>query len=170
MALSKSAHQRSSEHYSLNDFHSIQKLKLKPWSSVGSCPRYMICVTFFCTLCESENTRTCENHTCFACNSRMSVCFWLAQRAKTCNKIWYLWPLPNHQNFLLSWVQIAVGAVYPNTGQLAVWWHCLMSRSHLWPISLSPPDKVTLSLPDKDKLLSLWFLYGEWHGKALTCH
>ena len=32
-------------------------------SEVGSGPRYMICVTLFCTLCESENTLTCENCT-----------------------------------------------------------------------------------------------------------
>ena len=30
-------------------------------SALGSGPRYMICVTLFCTLSESENTRTCEN-------------------------------------------------------------------------------------------------------------
>ena len=42
---------------------------------VGSGPRYMISVTLFCTLRESENTRTCENCTRFACNSCMSVCF-----------------------------------------------------------------------------------------------
>ena len=35
----------------------------------------MICVTLFCTLRKSENTRTCENCTRFACNSLMSVCF-----------------------------------------------------------------------------------------------
>ena len=38
----------------------------------------MIRVTLFCTLRESENTRTCENCTrnaCNACNSCMSVCF-----------------------------------------------------------------------------------------------
>ena len=33
--------------------------------SLGSGPRYMICVTLFCTLRESENTRTCENCTRF---------------------------------------------------------------------------------------------------------
>ena len=34
-------------------------------SALGSGPRYMICVTLFCTLSESENTRTCENRTHF---------------------------------------------------------------------------------------------------------
>ena len=62
---------------------------------LGSGPRYMICVTLFCTLRESENTRTCENCTrntracenctrntraCENCtrnasDSRISVCF-----------------------------------------------------------------------------------------------
>ena len=32
---------------------------------LGSGPRYMIRVTLFCTLCESENTRTCEKCTHF---------------------------------------------------------------------------------------------------------
>ena len=44
------------------------------WCSIGSGPKYMICVTLFCTLRESENTQTCENRTRFACDSRMSVC------------------------------------------------------------------------------------------------
>ena len=58
--------------------------------ALGSGPRYIIRVTLFCTLRESENTRTCENCTLsresentltcencklFTCNSRMSVCF-----------------------------------------------------------------------------------------------
>ena len=52
--------------------------------AVGSGQRYMICVTHFCTLHESNNTRPCENHisftrpcenhTCFACDSRIGVC------------------------------------------------------------------------------------------------
>ena len=33
---------------------------------VGSGLRYMICVTLFCTLRESENTRTCENRVRFS--------------------------------------------------------------------------------------------------------
>ena len=36
----------------------------KHWK-IGSDPRYMICVTLFCTLRESENTQTCENCTRF---------------------------------------------------------------------------------------------------------
>ena len=39
----------------------------------------MICVTHFCTLRKSKNLLPCENPT---------------QRAKTCDKIWYLRPLP----------------------------------------------------------------------------
>ena len=41
--------------------------------SVGSGQRYMICVTLFCTLCEPNNTRTCENstRTWNACDSRV---------------------------------------------------------------------------------------------------
>ena len=31
---------------------------------LGSGQRYLICVTLFCTLCESKNTQTCENSTC----------------------------------------------------------------------------------------------------------
>ena len=38
--------------------------------ALGSGPRYMICVTLFCTLRESENTWTCENRKRFACDSR----------------------------------------------------------------------------------------------------
>ena len=53
---------------------------------IGSGPRYMIRVTLFCTLRESENTRTCEN------------CTRNAQRAKTCDKILYLGPLPRPQD------------------------------------------------------------------------
>ena len=51
---------------------------------LGSGPRYMICVTLFCTMRVSKNTRTCENSTLFkehtdmrtrkACNSYMSMC------------------------------------------------------------------------------------------------
>ena len=49
--------------------------------SLGSGPRYMICVTLFCTLSE--------------CAIPAWPCvFWLAQRAKTCDKIWFLGPLP----------------------------------------------------------------------------
>ena len=46
-------------------------------SVLGSFPRYMICVTLFCMLRESKNTRTSENFTQKrnACNSRLSVCF-----------------------------------------------------------------------------------------------
>ena len=53
-------------------------------SALGSGPRYMICVTLFCTLSESENTRTCENYTRFACDSLMSVCFSRAILACPC--------------------------------------------------------------------------------------
>ena len=35
----------------------------RPHPGLGSGPRYMIRVTLFCTLRESENTRTCENCT-----------------------------------------------------------------------------------------------------------
>ena len=66
--------------------------------ALGSGPRYMICVTFFCTLRESQNTRPCENSTRNTCDSRIAVCFgnacdfrmavcFLAQHAKTCDKI-----------------------------------------------------------------------------------
>ena len=34
------------------------------WRRVGSGPRYMICVTHFCTLRESKNLRRCENCAC----------------------------------------------------------------------------------------------------------
>ena len=37
---------------------------------LGSGPRYMICVTLFCTLRESENTRTCQNCTRLFSGSR----------------------------------------------------------------------------------------------------
>ena len=35
----------------------------------------MIRVTLFCTLRESENTRTCESENTLTCENRMSVCF-----------------------------------------------------------------------------------------------
>ena len=54
--------------------------------ALGSGLRYMICVTLFCTLRNSENTQTSENCT-HLCNSRMPVCFLTAQRAKMCDKI-----------------------------------------------------------------------------------
>ena len=76
-----------------------------PSCPVGSGPRYMICVTLFCTLRESENTRTCENCTRNHGHARIArvlrailscpCAFWLAQGAKTCDKIWYLGPLPS---------------------------------------------------------------------------
>ena len=43
--------------------------------ALGSGPRYMICVTLFCTLRESQNTRPCENSTRNACDSRIALCF-----------------------------------------------------------------------------------------------
>ena len=48
-----------------------------PAGELGSGPRYMICVTHFCPLRESENTR-------FACNSRMAVCFACDSRTAVC--------------------------------------------------------------------------------------
>ena len=55
---------------------------VKPSFSSG--PRYMICITLFLRLI-------------LAC----PCVFWLVQRAKTCDKIWYLRPLPSlHQNIL----------------------------------------------------------------------
>ena len=63
----------------------------------------MICVTLFCTLRESKNLQPCENHTLFLAVARKSQFshgsrfFWLEQRAKTCDKIWYLGPLPTLQ-------------------------------------------------------------------------
>ena len=44
------------------------------YQSIGSGPRYMICVTHFGTLRESKKPRPRENRTCFACDSRMAVC------------------------------------------------------------------------------------------------
>ena len=43
----------------------IPKIKVAELPPVGSGPRYMMCVTLFCTLRESENTRACENCTRF---------------------------------------------------------------------------------------------------------
>ena len=60
--------------------------------------RYMICVTLFCTLRESENTRCASQKTHCSREIRVILAwqrfFWLVQRAKTCYNIWYLWPLP----------------------------------------------------------------------------
>ena len=73
---------------------------------IGSGLRYMICVTLFCTLRESDmrelHAKThrhariaCETHAILAC----PCVFWLAQRAKKCDKIWYLGPLPQFNPF-----------------------------------------------------------------------
>ena len=51
----------------------LARISLRMLCSLGSGPRYMIRVTLFCTLRESENTRTCEN----------------------CTRNMYLGPLPN---------------------------------------------------------------------------
>ena len=67
---------------------------------VGRGPRYMICM-----LDKSKNTQTYQSGMCFVWDSGMSVCFLhaiftcqcvflLTQRAKICDKIWYLGPLP----------------------------------------------------------------------------
>ena len=71
---------------------------------LGSGPRYMICVTLFCTLRESENTRTCENCTrntraCENCtrnasDSRISVCFLTRTLRKNVRQNLIPWPLP----------------------------------------------------------------------------
>ena len=52
-------------HYVLSSTHTYQY--------VGSGPRYMICVTLFCTLHASENTRICENCMQNACDSLHNV-------------------------------------------------------------------------------------------------
>ena len=65
-------------HYVLSSTHTYQY--------VGSGPRYMICVTLFCVTRVRKHTDMRELH---------AKCVWFfAQRAKTCDKIWYLWPLP----------------------------------------------------------------------------
>ena len=118
-------------------------------------PRYMICVPLR-RLFESENTRTCENCARNACNSRMSAwkrvqfshvrvfsetrailacqcVFWLAQRAKTCDKIWYLGPLPSlgwsdgkieHRAFpsRLQSLRAATGSLEENVLPLLRYW------------------------------------------------
>ena len=99
---------------------------------LGSAPRYMIRVTLFCTLCESENTRTCWNFTRFASNSRMSVCFltrvsrailacpcvfWLSQRAKSVTQIIYLGPLPSSQFSPFWGAQIQLNEYWTRTVQ-----------------------------------------------------
>ena len=96
---------------------------------LGSGQRYMICVTLFCMLRESENTLTCKNcrrNACNvrvfsdsrnACNSRMSVCFLTHAMCKTCYKIWYLWQLPTVP--LLSNVAVQPVLVKPKL------WRCL---------------------------------------------
>ena len=74
--------QRLEGHWSEHVRSEPVALRLPFWEGqLGSGLRYMICLTRSCTLRKSENTRTCENCTrsacnsCFACNSRMSVCF-----------------------------------------------------------------------------------------------
>ena len=76
----------------------LKHIRCKCWCMLGSSPRYMICVTFFCMLLESkthryedlrESHRTCENHNresraILAC-PYFIVFFWLAQRAKKCD-------------------------------------------------------------------------------------
>ena len=68
------------------------------WSlALGSGLRYMICVTHYCTLRESENLLPCKNSIGDArivCYSRMAVGFFTCATCKNCDKIWYLGPLP----------------------------------------------------------------------------
>ena len=42
-----------------------------------------------------------------ACNSACPCVFWLSQCAKTCDKIWYLWPLPNSHSHEFKMPQTA---------------------------------------------------------------
>ena len=60
----------------------------RKYYKLGRGQRYMIRVTLFGTLSESENTRETCAILAWQC------VFWLTQRAKTCDKIWYLGPLP----------------------------------------------------------------------------
>ena len=54
--------------------------------AVSSGPRYMICVTLFCTMHRSKNTLpSCAMHSfhmCLAYNSRMAVCFFTCSTCK----------------------------------------------------------------------------------------
>ena len=66
----------------------------------------MMCVTLFCVQF-SRAILACQ-----FCDSRVSrailecpCVFWLAQRAKTCDKIWYLWPLPTVPTWTGSWAK-----------------------------------------------------------------
>ena len=87
--------------FDIPGFYLIQEPDLSFWSNIaethtGQCTivpwavawgiRFCRTVARFCTLCKSESTRTCENCTCFSCNSSMSVCF--LTRA-TCKKVWH---------------------------------------------------------------------------------
>ena len=91
----------------------------RPRLVLGNGPRYMICVTHFCTLRELKNLRPCENRVRFLhgsrCNSRMAVRFWLAQRAKACDASGAS-GLPNST---LSVPTIPATSTHPNAGPTA---------------------------------------------------
>ena len=92
--------------------------RMDSWTQweLRSGPRYMICVTLFFHVAAvariKKNTDMRESHAKrvqkthgHARIARVSrailTCrcvFWLAQRAKTCDKIWYLWPLLSGNN------------------------------------------------------------------------
>ena len=92
----------------------------RPRLVLGNGPRYMICVTHFCTLRELKNLRPCENRVRFLhgsrCDSRMAVRFWLAQRAKACDASGAS-GLPNST---LSVPTIPATSTHPNAGPSAV--------------------------------------------------
>ena len=72
--------------------------------SLGSGPRYMICVTLFLHVVLVRKHRHARiAHVSRARVSRAFLAcqcvFWQAQHAKKCDKIWYLWPLPKGQTF-----------------------------------------------------------------------
>ena len=72
--------------------------------SIGSGPRYMICVTLFLHVVQVRKHRHARiAHVSRARVSRAFLAcqcvFWQAQHAKKCDKIWYLWPLPKGQTF-----------------------------------------------------------------------
>ena len=78
---------------------------------IGRGPRYMICVTLLAH-CASQKI---HGHARIETRARLACpcVFWLAQRAKSCDKIWYLGPLPTYEHVLIFFLNLSIAASFP---------------------------------------------------------
>ena len=78
---------------------------------IGRGPRYMICVTLLAH-CASQKI---HGHARIETRARLACpcVFWLAQRAKSCDKIWYLRPLPTYEHVLIFFLNLSIAASFP---------------------------------------------------------